>query len=138
MAADTGRHRLHRVTGSVRFRVTVLATLAVIAVLAVGSLALVAGQRRLLRDDLEDRLRHRMRVAARRQQGVWTKVSGHATNICGHNRRVARERLERGKAEPLRERSLHEQIGAAEVVSQFTHWMRSRPAEHPPGTIPNP
>ena len=57
MAADTGRHRLHRVTGSVRFRVTVLATLAVIAVLAVGSLALVAGQRRLLRDDLEDRLR---------------------------------------------------------------------------------
>jgi signal transduction histidine kinase len=57
MAADTGPHRLHRVTDSVRFRVTALATLAVIAVLAVGSLALVAGQRRLLRDDLEDRLR---------------------------------------------------------------------------------
>jgi signal transduction histidine kinase len=57
MAAEREPGRLRRVTDSVRFRVTALATLAVIVVLVVSALALVAGQRRLLRDDLEDRLR---------------------------------------------------------------------------------
>jgi signal transduction histidine kinase len=57
MAAEVGRHRLRRLTDSVRFRVTALATLAVIGVLLVSSLVLVAGQRSLLREDLQDRLR---------------------------------------------------------------------------------
>jgi signal transduction histidine kinase len=64
MAAEREPGRLRRVMDSVRFRVTALATLAVIVVLVVSALALVAGQRRLLRDDLEDRLRQAAAGAA--------------------------------------------------------------------------
>jgi len=46
-------------TDSVRFRVTALATLAVVIVLVATSVGLVAAQRRLLRGDLEDSLRQR-------------------------------------------------------------------------------
>jgi signal transduction histidine kinase len=51
--------RRRRLTDSVRFRVTVLATLAVAVVLGIAAIALVTAQRRLLREDLEDTLHQR-------------------------------------------------------------------------------
>jgi len=51
-------------TGSVRFRVTALAALVVVAVLTVTGLALVAAQRRLLTQSLDDLLRERAAAVA--------------------------------------------------------------------------
>src|SRR5688500_5343950 len=47
---------LRGLTGSARFRITAVATLVVVAVLVVASAALVAVHRRLLTEDLDERL----------------------------------------------------------------------------------
>jgi signal transduction histidine kinase len=57
--AAPGASRWRRLTDSVRFRITALATLAVAVVLIVAGIALVTAQRRLLREDLEDTLQQR-------------------------------------------------------------------------------
>jgi signal transduction histidine kinase len=54
MTADTARKRRHRLTASVRFRVTALAALATLAVLVVVGVAVVAVQVRTLTDNLEE------------------------------------------------------------------------------------
>ncbi len=59
MAPDAPRRRLRRVVGSVRFRVTALATLVTTAVLIVGGVVLVGVQRQQLVDNLDDRIRQR-------------------------------------------------------------------------------
>jgi len=56
MAADGGRPRR---TASVRFRVTAIATVAVVVVLVVTGIVLVGVQRRVLVEDLDDGLRQR-------------------------------------------------------------------------------
>jgi signal transduction histidine kinase len=60
MAAEPGERRpLRQLLGSVRFRVTALATLAVLAVLVATSAALVATERRSLSNNLEETLAQR-------------------------------------------------------------------------------
>jgi signal transduction histidine kinase len=60
MAADRGpRRRIRPLAGSVRFRVTALATLAVLAVLVVTGTGLVAAQRGLLTDNVEEAVTQR-------------------------------------------------------------------------------
>jgi signal transduction histidine kinase len=60
MAADPGGwRRIRPLVGSVRFRVTALATLAVLVVLVVTGTGLVAAQRRLLTDNVEEAVTQR-------------------------------------------------------------------------------
>jgi signal transduction histidine kinase len=57
--ADRPAGRLRRLVGSIRFRVTALATLAVLAVLVVAGVVLVIAQRRFLTQNVDDRLAQR-------------------------------------------------------------------------------
>jgi signal transduction histidine kinase len=60
MPADSqARRRIGQVTGTVRFRVTALAVVAVAVVLVVTGVGLVAAQRRLLTDNVEELIRQR-------------------------------------------------------------------------------
>jgi signal transduction histidine kinase len=59
MAAERRRPRRRRVTGTIRFRVTLIATVAVAIVLLVAAIALIAVQRRQLTANLDDAIRNR-------------------------------------------------------------------------------
>lgn len=59
MGAEEGSSRLRHVVGSVRFRVTALATLAVIIVLSITAVVLLEVQRKQLTENLDDTLRQR-------------------------------------------------------------------------------
>jgi signal transduction histidine kinase len=59
MAAESRRPRRRRVTGTIRFRVTLIATVAVAIVLLVAAIALIAVQRRQLTANLDDAIRNR-------------------------------------------------------------------------------
>jgi signal transduction histidine kinase len=58
-AAHLGTDRLRRMVGSVRFRVTALATVVTVVVLTVAGVALLAAQRRQLTENLDEQLRQR-------------------------------------------------------------------------------